>query len=111
MPWDHNNPPIGGNTYNPEQDGPRLGHQTLAVLELMRDAQWRTLKEISATLNYPEGSVSARLRDFRKDKFGGHTVERRLRDVTGEHRGTWEYRLLLNGIHPADRFNVLPGID
>jgi len=111
MPWNQDNPPIDGKTHVPERDGPRLGHQMLAVLELMRDGVWRTLREISNTLNYPEASVSARLRDFRKDKFGGHTVERRLRDVTGKHGGTHEYRLLINGRHPADEFNVLPGID
>lgn len=35
-------------------------------------------------------SISARLRDLRKPKFGGYVVERRRRTV-----GTWEYRVSL----------------
>jgi len=39
-----------------------------------------------------EGGVSARLRDFRKEKFGSHTVNRR-RKAGG---GTFEYQLIVN---------------
>lgn len=62
------------------------------VRKIMQDGRWRTLSEISEHC-WPasEASVSARLRDLRKVKFGGHTVDRRY---VGE--GIWEYRVKLN---------------
>lgn len=68
----------------------RLGAQAAAVYRLMSDGRWRTLREIAAAVDAPEASVSARLRDFRKSKFGQHNVQRRRRF---EGRGTWEYRM------------------
>jgi hypothetical protein len=72
----------------------RIDSQRRIVRDLMRDGEWRTLKEISAMLGYPEASVSARLRDFRKPKFGNHGVDRR-RAFPGS--GTYEYRLIERG--------------
>jgi hypothetical protein len=43
----------------------------------MADGEWHTLKELSTITGASEASCSARLRDFRKPKFGGHTVDRR----------------------------------
>lgn len=70
------------------RDQIRLGNQAQAVFDLMRDGRWRTLQEIHDATGYPEASCSSRLRDFRKDRFGGHEVERRRRT-----EGTWEYRV------------------
>ena len=83
---------------HPMFDGPdlepadhvRLTHQHERVFVVMRDQRWRTLKQIAREAGAPEASVSARLRDFRKAKFGAHDVERRR--VT---QGTWQYRLLV----------------
>lgn len=83
---------FNGATYEPEFDYRRLNAQMRAVWECLRDGRWRTLAEIAAYADYPEASVSARLRDFRKRKYGGHNVERRRRDGAP---GTWEYRLLV----------------
>jgi len=58
----------------------------------MRDGEWRTLGEISEATGHPEASVSARLRDFRKPRFGGHTVNRRRGKWVGG--SWWEYQLL-----------------
>lgn len=80
-----------GNTYDPERDEERLKTQLFSVWGLMCDGQWRTLEEISRAVYCPEASVSARLRDFRKRKFGGHTVERAYVD-----RGLFKYRLIPN---------------
>jgi hypothetical protein len=83
-----------GNTYEPELDRDRLGKQFRAVFTLMQDARWRTLGEIEAALGFPQASISARLRDFRKQRFGAHEVLRRRR---GEAvRGLFEYQLLRN---------------
>lgn len=57
---------------------PRSGRER--VLSLMRDGQWRTLEEIAGQTSMSEPSASARLRDLRKDEFGGWRVEKRLRD-------------------------------
>lgn len=79
-----------GATFKPSRDEVRLTGQLLAVYELMRDGRWRTLPRIRASMDrpYSEAGISARLRDLRKDKFGGHNVERR--NVEG---GLWEYRI------------------
>jgi len=79
-----------GATYQPHLDHKRLGKQLKAVLLLMQDHQWHTLSEASIATGYPEASVSARLRDLRKEKFGAYTLEHRRRG----DGGTWEYRLL-----------------
>jgi hypothetical protein len=66
-----------GATFEPEQDGARLAEQHQRVAAVMRGGLWRTLAEIAERTGYPEASVSARLRDFRKPRFGGYLVERR----------------------------------
>ncbi len=78
-----------GDTFDAVQDRDRLGAQLEAVKALMLDGEWRTLSGISSILLYPEASVSARLRDLRKERFGGYTVERRR----ANSRGLYEYRL------------------
>jgi hypothetical protein len=79
-----------GDTYKHERDGERLSPQYHRVFNLMRDGRWRSLETIwSMTGDFPS-SVSARLRDMRKERFGGHTVERRY-----VANGEWEYRLLV----------------
>jgi len=80
-----------GATYDAELDRGRLNRQTRRVLELMLDGHWRTLAEIAASTGDPEASVSARLRDLRKEKFGAYTVKRRRRGDAA--RGTFEYRI------------------
>lgn len=82
-----------GATYSPTLDGVRLGKQALAVFGLMRDGKWRTLREIRDSIGSgSEAGVSARLRDFRKAKFGGHTVNRQRRGLAED--GVFEYQLI-----------------
>lgn len=80
-----------GETYEHARDSLRLGDQMKAVFELMKDGKERTLKEIADGTESPESSVSARLRDLRKDRFGGHMVHRQY-----IARGLFSYRLELN---------------
>ena len=57
------------------------------VWKIVKDGKWHTLAEISAATGDPQPSVSARLRDFRKAKFGGHEVlEERLFDNTRRYK-------------------------
>jgi hypothetical protein len=87
----HDAPDFDGETYEPEIDHDRLGAQALRVWTVVSDAQWRTLAAIEQLTGDPQASISARLRDFRKGKFGAHTVERRRRD---DQRGLFEYRVI-----------------
>lgn len=79
-----------GGTYNAPLDESRLNAQARRVWRFMADGDWYPLAAVSAATGAPEASVSARLRDFRKPEFGGHTVERRRREG-----GQYEYRLLV----------------
>ena len=77
-----------GETYEPERDRERIGRQILCVRSAMSDHRWHVLAEIARTCNASEASVSARLRDLRKRKFGAHDIER---EYIGA--GLWHYRM------------------
>ena len=66
-----------GATYVYSRDGQRLHKQHNRVLAAMQDGQEHTLAEIAAKTGDPEASVSARLRDLRKPKFGSYNIVRR----------------------------------
>lgn len=87
-----------------ELDQKRLTGQMRRVFDVMEDGKWRTLEEIRATSfvrglhvrdgdahNDSEAAISARLRDLRKSRFGGFTVDRRRRGDPGS--GLFEYRV------------------
>jgi len=80
-----------GATYDHEQDGARLCQQQQDVWNVMRTGHWYSLTMLSAMTGHPPQSVSARLRDFRKERFGSHTVDRKR---YGLYRGTFVYRLV-----------------
>lgn len=87
-------PAFDGATYSPEHDARRLGRQLAAVYSCMSDGQWRTPAEIEEATGANWASASARLRDMRKAKHGGHEVQRRRREPA--EAGVWEYRLIVN---------------
>lgn len=82
-------PKFDGPDLQPE-DHARLGGQITRILVLMRDGQWRTLRQIAVWTKSPEASVSAQLRNLRKAKHGGYTIERRH-----VRNGLFEYRLMV----------------
>ena len=82
-----------GTTFKPQFDLNRLTRQIDKVKTLMMDGKWRTLSEIGDETCYPEASISARLRDLRKERFGGYSVEHRR--CVNQMRGIWEYRMVL----------------
>jgi hypothetical protein len=57
----------------------------------MADGGWHTLDAIARGVGGTQASVSARLRDLRKKKYGSHEIQR-VR-VTG---GLFEYRLVIH---------------
>lgn len=76
--------------YDKDLDHIRLTGQMLQVWTLMKKGSWNTLKGIELATGFPQASISACLRNFRKEKFGGHTVDRQRREPGS---GTWIYKL------------------
>ena len=66
MQWTPPDMDRGGATYSHEFDYERLNKQQRAVWEVMKDGQFRSLRQLSEMCGAPEASASARLRDFRK---------------------------------------------
>jgi hypothetical protein len=81
-------PLFDGKTYDEDRDRARLSRQINRVFEVMLDRKWHTLAELEETTGAPQASISARLRDLRKRKFGSWRVRRRY-----VAHGLWEYRL------------------
>lgn len=77
-----------GESFDRARDGERLNGQAADVFNYMKHGQWRTLADIARNTGHPEASVSARLRDMKKEKFGGFTVEKRY-----IANGLWQYRI------------------
>ena len=84
-----NAPHFDGSTYEADRDHSRLTTQMQRVAQAVSDGAWHTLSELAQKSHGSEAAVSARLRDLRKPKFGGHTVER---EYVGN--GLWMYRVL-----------------
>tara|TARA_R110000822_G_scaffold29182_1_gene86187 strand:- start:714 stop:1019 length:306 start_codon:yes stop_codon:yes gene_type:complete len=80
-----------GVAYQHERDFERLKNQAERILDFISDGEWTTLREISAATGAPEGSVSSKLRDLRKAKYGGHTV-----DIRYAGNGVYQYRFIYN---------------
>jgi len=81
-------PSFDGVDYDSQRDSARLTGQIKRIFELMNDGVWRTLSEIEGITGDPQASISAQLRNLRKERFGAHTVQR-------EHmgRGLYRYRI------------------
>lgn len=83
-----------GPSYDEDIDGERVSDQMSRIRNYMllegNRGAWRTLREISLTLGYPESSVSAQLRHLRKERFGAYIVDKQRRV---EVKGTWEYQV------------------
>jgi hypothetical protein len=88
---------FNGPAYKPEHDRARLTGQIKRVFACMKDGAWRTLEEIQTETKDPQASISAQLRHLRKDRFGGHAVEKRARGDRGN--GLWEYKLNVSKQH------------
>lgn len=83
-------PDHDGRTYDSAKDKFRLNTQQWDVFQAMKDGGWWTLSDLSLVSGHPEASVSARIRDFRKEKFGCFVVDSER--VVGM-KGLWRYRL------------------
>ena len=82
--------PFDGITYVASRDHARLSGQLAKVRSILADRQWHTLAEIAKAVGGSEAGVSARCRDLRKTRFGGHLIERKhFSNVL------WQYRLAI----------------
>lgn len=81
-----------GYTFDIRRDGWRLTRQLTRVRAVMSDNNWHTLDEIHRLTGGKDSTaaISARLRDLRKERFGGYTVEREY-----VANGVWKYRVLV----------------
>ena len=82
-------PTFDGATYDKRLDQARLTGQLLRVFGAMLGGKWWTLEELRGACGGTTQSLSARVRDLRKPRFGAYTIERRRRTA-----GCWEYRLV-----------------
>lgn len=81
-------PDFGGSTFDEQRDGARLRTQLSRVRDFMSDGEWRTLAEIAGAAHGSEAAVSARLRDLRRPKHGGHVILRKFKQL-----GLWQYQM------------------
>lgn len=88
-------PDFDGATYERDRDHQRLTGQLARVANALADGRWWTLAALAERTGDPEASVSARIRDLRKGRFGGYDV---LADNAGG--GTWRYRLVVANVLP-----------
>lgn len=84
-----------GATYDPSRDCARLNKQMADVWLYVGNGEWWTLSLLEKVTGHPQASISARLRDMRRDDF-----HRRIgRVVEVEHqfvkRGLWKYRAVI----------------
>ena len=75
------------------EDRERASMQREKVFELMKDGAPRTIGEIARAIEAPPESIQAigaRIRDFRKARYGRHTVEKKQ-----VRPGLFQYRLIV----------------
>ena len=99
------NPDFDGSNYNRDLDKVRLAGQMKSIFYVMKDSEWRTLNEIAEITGFGEASISAQLRNLRKEKFGSHIVNKRRRGE--KNKGLWEYQLIANDIPIQGEFEFL----
>ena len=98
MSDDDDEPPFDGATFSHGLDEARLATQLGQTYAIMFDGRWRSIPEISAAgAEGTDQGISARLRDFRKEKnkeagYACFALLRRRRGLPSA--GLWEYRLV-----------------
>jgi predicted Rossmann fold nucleotide-binding protein DprA/Smf involved in DNA uptake len=79
-----------GRHFDAEKDQVRLTAQMKGVYDTLKETKgWMTVAEIESETGYPQPSISAQLRNMRKEKFGALDVKGRYRAETR----IFEYKL------------------
>ena len=81
-------PEFDGDDYQTERDKPRLTDQLQNIKLHMENKGFVRVSDIARKFGYPEPSVSAQIRNLRKERFGSRTVTRRYRG-----NGIYEFKL------------------
>src|SRR5262245_54754043 len=68
---------FGGASYAPARDYERMNGQLRRTYDAMEDGHWHSLNGLAASAGGTVASVSARVRDLRKRKYGARVVERK----------------------------------
>lgn len=71
-----------------QQEWRHTGKQQLDVYNVMKDQQWHSLEDVYRKVGGRQTSVSACIRNLRKQNYGGFIIERARED------GEYLYRLL-----------------
>ena len=71
-----------GDHYDPIMDRERLTGQMKDVYDCIKNNKWWTVDELHSATGHPHASISAQLRNMRKDRFGGIEVTGRYRSGT-----------------------------
>lgn len=77
-----------GSTFSRSRDGVRLNEQCQDVFNFLSDNCWHTLREAHERTGHPEASISARIRDLKKERFGGFKISKRY-----INNGLWQYKM------------------
>jgi len=80
-----------GSDYDHKHDYIRLSGQMQRVFDAIKNGNWYTLDEIHSITKDPHASISAQLRNLRKEKFGSHVIEKRPKG--NRSNGLWEYSM------------------
>lgn len=67
----------------------RLDSLRERIRECLRSGGWWTLRELETVVGGHGTGVSAKLRDLRKPRYGGHTIE-----AERVCAGLWRYRMV-----------------
>jgi len=88
-----NQPEFDGAVYVPHYDKKRLTGQLERIFNLMKDGKFRTVNQIHDVLGYPQASISAQLRNLKKERYGGHGLEKQ--HVGDRANGLWEFKIIV----------------
>ena len=88
---------FNGSDYVPSYDQKRLTKQIYIIKDLMLKSGFVTLQDIENVTGFPQASISAQLRNLKKERFGGYILEKRRTE--NKESGTFEYKLSANNVN------------
>jgi hypothetical protein len=84
------NPEFGGSTFDHKRDAADFRCQLDRTRGIMLGGGWHTLEYLASEVGCSEATVSARLRDLRKPRYGAYNIEKRVKVGT---KRVYEYRM------------------
>ncbi len=90
-----------GPTYDPALDEVRLKGQIQDVFGFLSRWDWCSVGEIALATGHPHNSISAQIRNLRKEKHGAWEIERRR-----EGTGFFQFHLTGNHVPPETKLSI-----